>query len=111
MRNPSRTALRPVKRLIIEPTPNKAAAVNATAATRAPSPRAKTNGARGTSAPAPNEKNEDSAAPQGRAELLGIEAEFFARQRVESELGIRDGALCEPVGVAHAQPARRIDQR
>src|SRR5205814_3939802 len=65
MRRPSRTALRPVKRLIIEPTPNKATAVNATAATSAPSPRANRNGARGTSAPTPKEKNEDSAAPQG----------------------------------------------
>src|SRR2546422_5345676 len=72
MRRPSRTALRPVKRLIIEPTPNKATAVIATAAMRAPSPRANRNGASGTSAPTPNEKKEDSAAPQGEPRFSGL---------------------------------------
>src|SRR6266571_4711493 len=71
IRTPSRTALRPVNRLIVAPTPNKATAVIATAAMRAPSPRANRNGASGTSAPTPNEKNEDSAAPQGEPRSSG----------------------------------------
>src|SRR6266705_4514012 len=71
IRTPSRTALRPVNRLIIAPTPKRATPVRAIAATSAESPRANRNGESGTSAPTPKEKNEDSAAPQGEPRSSG----------------------------------------
>jgi len=68
------------------------------------------NGASGTSAPAPKEKTRTAPLPRA-SRVFGIEAELLARQRVEGQLGFRDGASCEAVGVTHAHPARRVDQR
>ena len=57
---------------------------------RAREPAPKTNGSNGIAAPTANESSDDTAAPPGRAQLVGVEAELLAGERVERVLRVGD---------------------
>ena len=111
MRAPEYSALRPVNSESRAPTPNSATAVTPIAIGSACGPGANRNGASGSSAPAANDRNDEIAAPQRRAELVRIEPQLLARERVERVLGIGDDPCASRVGFAWRQALRRVDQR
>ena len=79
-----------------------------------PAPRCRARpgtAATGSSAPAANDTNENTAAPQRRAQLVRIQAQLLARQRVEPAHRVRDHRLGEMLGVVLRQAARLVDQR
>ena len=112
MRTPDSSAPRPVNSDSVAPTANSASAVSDRGdRQRVERRRRRRTAASGIAGADGERKKRRHRRSPGRAELVGVEAELLARERVERVLGVGDQPLGESARLAGGRPFARVDQR
>ena len=107
-RAPEKSRPRPVSRLTAAPTANSATRLSARLTRRTAVPPPNRYGMTGTAAPSANATNDPTGRPDRRAELVGVEAELLANERVERGHGVPEDAVGDPRRLLGGEALRSV---